>query len=272
MRRETIVALSLLSALAATSAVASGQVNDEWPKAVEQEMNEAVRRSAAAAKAIAGDHARYLIAAAPYGPLDLSLGRAVPNVRPAECRRFFQGAIALGAGPDRDQLRKIIERVRCGAACYEEERRRLQASLSEARAVFTIVGGGGAHVKVVALWPDGAYRVDRIVVEPRGVFELVGSPQLDAVPWERRLVAKSANDALKAFALGLLYFDWQPLPAQPLLYLHLFLVAVLMAIFPYSKLLHAPGVFFSPGRNQSDNPREQRHLAPWAAELEKGKV
>ncbi len=77
---------------------------------------------------------------------------------------------------------------------------------------------------------------------------------------------------LKAFALGLLYFDWQPLPAQPLLYLHLFLVAVLMAIFPYSKLLHAPGVFFSPGRNQADNPREQRHLAPWAAELEKGKV
>jgi len=76
---------------------------------------------------------------------------------------------------------------------------------------------------------------------------------------------------LKAFVLGLLYFDWQPLPAQPLLYLHLFLVALLIAIFPYSKLLHAPGLFFSPGRNQADNPREQRHLAPWAAELEKAK-
>ena len=44
------------------------------------------------------------------------------------------------------------------------------------------------------------------------------------------------------------------------------------AIFPFSKLLHAPGVFFSPGRNQADNPREQRHLAPWAAELEKAKT
>jgi nitrate reductase gamma subunit len=33
--------------------------------------------------------------------------------------------------------------------------------------------------------------------------------------------------------------------------------------------LHAPGVFFSPSRNQVDNPRERRHLAPWAAELEK---
>lgn len=77
---------------------------------------------------------------------------------------------------------------------------------------------------------------------------------------------------VKAFALGLVRFDWQPLPAQPLLYLHLFLVALLIAIFPYSKLLHAPGVFFSPGRNQADNPREQRHLAPWAAEMEKAKV
>ena len=78
--------------------------------------------------------------------------------------------------------------------------------------------------------------------------------------------------ATKAFALGLLFFDWQPLPAHPLLYTHLFLVALLIAVFPYSKLLHAPGVFFSPGRNQSDNPRERRHLAPWAARLEKTKV
>jgi len=61
--------------------------------------------------------------------------------------------------------------------------------------------------------------------------------------------------ALKRFILGLIYFDWQPLPTQPLLLLHLFLVAVLMMIFPFSKLLHAPGMFFSPTRNQIDNPR-----------------
>ena len=77
---------------------------------------------------------------------------------------------------------------------------------------------------------------------------------------------------LKAFALGLILFDWQPLPAQPLLYLHLFLVALLIAVFPYSKLLHAPGVFFSPGRNQADNSREQRHITPWAADLNKAKI
>jgi hypothetical protein len=74
--------------------------------------------------------------------------------------------------------------------------------------------------------------------------------------------------SLKAFALGLIYFNWQPLPADPVLIVHLSLVLILMFVFPISKLLHAPGVFFSPGRNQVDNPREKRHLAPWAAALD----
>jgi len=74
--------------------------------------------------------------------------------------------------------------------------------------------------------------------------------------------------ALKAFFLGLMYFNWQPLPEDPLLMLHLALVAALMIIFPVSKLLHAPGMFFSPTRNQADNPREKRHLSEWGAALE----
>ena len=74
--------------------------------------------------------------------------------------------------------------------------------------------------------------------------------------------------AVKAFFLGLMRFDIQPLPSHPGLYIHLTLVALLMIVFPMSKLLHAPGVFFSPTRNQVDNPREKRHLAPWAAELD----
>lgn len=75
--------------------------------------------------------------------------------------------------------------------------------------------------------------------------------------------------AVKAYFLGLMRFDWQPLPADPMLYVHLALVVVLMLIFPFSKLLHAPGVFFSPSRNQADDPREARHLAPWAARLDR---
>ncbi len=75
--------------------------------------------------------------------------------------------------------------------------------------------------------------------------------------------------AVKAFFLGLMRFDLQPLPTDAPLLIHLGLVALLLIIFPFSKLLHAPGVFFSPTRNQVDNPRERRHLAPWAAELDK---
>ena len=65
--------------------------------------------------------------------------------------------------------------------------------------------------------------------------------------------------SVKGFILGLMAFEWQPLPADPLLLTHLALVAVLMIVFPFSKLLHAPGVFFSPSRNQPDNPRERRY-------------
>jgi nitrate reductase gamma subunit len=75
--------------------------------------------------------------------------------------------------------------------------------------------------------------------------------------------------AVKAFFLGLMRFDMQPLPADGMLYLHLVLVLALMLVFPFSKLLHAPGVFFSPSRNQADDPRQKRHLAPWAARLDR---
>jgi nitrate reductase gamma subunit len=72
--------------------------------------------------------------------------------------------------------------------------------------------------------------------------------------------------ALKVFALGLMRFDPQPLPSDPLLLAHLGLVALLMIVFPVSKLLHAPGLFFSPTRVQIDNPREVRHVAGWSAQ------
>jgi nitrate reductase gamma subunit len=86
-----------------------------------------------------------------------------------------------------------------------------------------------------------------------------------------KYVAHTDILSLKVFILGLIYFDWQEIPADPVLLVHLSLVLVLMIIFPFSKLLHAPGLFFSPSRNQVDNPREKRHLAPWAAELDAGR-
>lgn len=74
--------------------------------------------------------------------------------------------------------------------------------------------------------------------------------------------------AIKGFFLGLMHYDIRLLPADLILYLHLLMVAGLLFIFPISKLLHAPGVFFSPTRGQTDNPRDKRHIAAWARQLE----
>jgi len=75
----------------------------------------------------------------------------------------------------------------------------------------------------------------------------------------------------KAFMLSVISFQWQnfelsayQMPPDSMLLVHLAAVILLMIVFPFSKLLHAPGVFFSPGRNQVDNAREKRHVAPWA--------
>jgi nitrate reductase gamma subunit len=76
---------------------------------------------------------------------------------------------------------------------------------------------------------------------------------------------------VKNFFIGLMHFNIQALPSDGVLYAHLSMIAALMIIFPFSKLLHAPGLFFSPSRNQADNSRDKRHLSSWAAKLESGK-
>jgi nitrate reductase gamma subunit len=77
--------------------------------------------------------------------------------------------------------------------------------------------------------------------------------------------------AIKLFFTGLLTFNFSELPSDTVLLVHLSLVIALMIIFPYSKLLHAPGLFFSPTRNQVDNARSQRHIAGWAKKMESNK-
>jgi nitrate reductase gamma subunit len=47
-------------------------------------------------------------------------------------------------------------------------------------------------------------------------------------------------------------------------YIHVFLVSVLVSYFPWSKLMHAPGVILSPTRNMKNDSRARRHVNPWA--------
>ena len=46
-------------------------------------------------------------------------------------------------------------------------------------------------------------------------------------------------------------------------FIHLFLICILLAWFPASKLMHAGGIFLSPTRNQANDSRSQRHINPW---------
>ena len=46
-------------------------------------------------------------------------------------------------------------------------------------------------------------------------------------------------------------------------YVHVFFVSVLLAYFPFSKLMHLGGVFLSPTRNLRCNTRAHRHINPW---------
>jgi len=73
---------------------------------------------------------------------------------------------------------------------------------------------------------------------------------------------------VKNFAVGLITLNWSELPSNLIFLAHILLVFILIAIFPISKLLHAPGVFFSPTLNQVDNARKKRHLPSWAMKKE----
>ncbi len=134
---------------------------------------------------------------------------------------------------------------------------------------FGIYGGMAMIVGLAGLWVR-RFAVDRVRYVTAlsdhlilGLLILIGCSGL-----LMRFVMHTDIIRVKEFFQGLYHFQINPLPADPLLLLHLLLIAALMIIFPYSKLLHAPGLFFSPTRNQVDNPREQRHLAPWARRFE----
>jgi len=70
--------------------------------------------------------------------------------------------------------------------------------------------------------------------------------------------------SIKELMVGLFHFSpVVPEGISPLFFGHLFLVSVLLAYFPFSKLTHMAGVFLSPTRNMASNNRAVRHVNPW---------
>jgi len=79
-----------------------------------------------------------------------------------------------------------------------------------------------------------------------------------------RLVYRVDVVGVKELATGVFTFN-PTIPEAVTLpfYVHLFLVSVLVAYFPFSKLVHGAGVLFSPTRNLRNDSRLRRHLNPW---------
>ena len=79
-----------------------------------------------------------------------------------------------------------------------------------------------------------------------------------------RYFTKVDVEAVKELTLGLAGFHpTVPAGIGSIFYIHVFLVAILFAYFPFSKLMHAGGVFMSPTRNLANNSRMVRHINPW---------
>lgn len=110
---------------------------------------------------------------------------------------------------------------------------------------------GSRHVSYISLPSDflALYLVGAVVVS--GVLNL--------------LVFRVDVIAVKELAMGVISLN-PVVPAGLTLpfYVHLFLACSLLAYFPFSKLMHGPGVLFSPTRNLQNNSRRVRHVNPWS--------
>ena len=74
--------------------------------------------------------------------------------------------------------------------------------------------------------------------------------------------------AIKQLGVGLVTLSpVVPASIGPLFFIHLFMLTTLIAYFPFSKLMHMPGVFLSPTRNLANNNRAKRHINPWNPEV-----
>lgn len=74
--------------------------------------------------------------------------------------------------------------------------------------------------------------------------------------------------SVKEFAMNLVSLTPQiSTELGAIFYIHLFLVCSLAVYFPWSKLMHAGGIFMSPTRNLANNSRIIRHINPWNYEV-----
>jgi nitrate reductase gamma subunit len=78
-----------------------------------------------------------------------------------------------------------------------------------------------------------------------------------------RHIVRTDVSAVKSLAVGVAQGSWvPPTNAGAFLFVHLFLLGVLLVYFPLSKLMHMPGVWLSPTLTLANSNRECRHVNP----------
>jgi nitrate reductase gamma subunit len=107
-----------------------------------------------------------------------------------------------------------------------------------------------SQVRYISLFPDYFALLLLIGLVLSGVF--------------MRYFTRTDLVGVKELAMGIVTLSpTVPAGVGPVFFMHLFLLSVLIAYFPFSKLMHMGGVFLSPTRNLANNNRMKRHINPW---------
>ncbi|MBI4665844.1 MAG: respiratory nitrate reductase subunit gamma [Nitrospinae bacterium] len=124
-----------------------------------------------------------------------------------------------------------------------------------------ILLGAAGYLFARRLWVDRA----RYISSGADFFALSLIGLIAATGLLMKFVIRTDVAMVKDFMMSVITFSPRQMPEDPMFMLHLGLVILLMVYFPFSKLMHLGGIFFSPTRNQADDCRERRHVNPWRA-------
>ncbi len=141
---------------------------------------------------------------------------------------------------------------------------------------FLQIGAPVFYITTIGLLAGAGYLLIRRLLIPQvryislinDYFPLVLILGIAATGFLLRHYTKTDIMAIKEMAVGLVTLN----PGVPdgisgWFFAHLFYVSLLLAYFPFSKLMHAGGVFLSPTRNMANNSRIKRHINPWNPEV-----
>jgi len=128
-----------------------------------------------------------------------------------------------------------------------------------------VVAGLLLPVPLIFLWIMRRY-VDRLnfITSGADIFALLLLLLIALSGIALKLLFHPDVASIKAFIIGLITFGPVNIPESTLFITHYSLVLLLAGYFPFSKLLHSGGIFFSPTRMQVENVREVRWVNPWA--------